>query len=153
MRALIQRVSTASVMVEGKLVGQIGRGCLVFLGIRQNDTPAEAEYLAKKIPALRIFPDRNGKNNLSLTDIGGDLLVVSQFTLYAQIQSGSRPSYSEAAKADLAKPLYEHFVQCCRGICAKVETGLFQAHMEVSLVNDGPITILCSSESKLASNI
>jgi D-tyrosyl-tRNA(Tyr) deacylase len=106
----------------------------------------DAEYLAKKITALRVFPDENGRNNLSLSDIEGSLLIVSQFTLYADTQRGNRPSYAEAAGGDIAKPLYEHFLQCCRACCPEVETGVFGAHMEVSLVNDGPITILCSSD-------
>ncbi|MFL6448228.1 MAG: D-aminoacyl-tRNA deacylase [Bryobacteraceae bacterium] len=146
MRALVQRVSEAQVTVAGKVVGQIGRGSLVFLGVKQNDTSADAEYLANKITGLRIFPDENGKNNLSLADIGGALLIVSQFTLYADTQRGNRPSYAEAAGAEVAKPLYEHFVQCCRNMCSNLQTGVFQAQMSISLVNEGPITILCSSD-------
>jgi D-aminoacyl-tRNA deacylase len=150
MRALVQRVSKAQVIiVADEVVGQIGCGSLVFLGVRQGDTRSDAEYLAKKITGLRIFPDENGKNNLSLADIGGGLLIVSQFTLYADTQRGNRPSYTEAAGAEVAKPLYEHFVQCCQRICPKVQTGVFQAQMRISLVNEGPITILCSSEPEL----
>src|SRR5947209_18550722 len=136
MRALVQRVSEARVSVAGSVVGQIGRGALVFLGVRRSDQIADAEYLAKKITALRIFPDENGRNNLSLLDIGGGLLIVSQFTLYADTQRGNRPSYADAAGSELAEPLYEHFIQCCEGLCPKVQTGMFGAQMEVSLVND-----------------
>ena len=146
MRALVQRVSEARVTVAGNLVGQIGRGALIFLGVKRSDTGADAEYLAKKIAALRIFPDDNGRNNLSLLDTGGELLIVSQFTLYADTQRGNRPSYASAAGSEVAEPLYRYFIQCCKGLCPKVQSGAFGAHMEVSLVNDGPITILCSSD-------
>jgi D-tyrosyl-tRNA(Tyr) deacylase len=146
MRALVQRVSEAQVTVVQEVVGQIGRGSLVFLGVKQSDTQADAEYLAKKIVGLRIFPDENEKNNLTLSDVGGALLIVSQFTLYADTQKGNRPSYAEAAGAAIAQPLYEYFVQYCQRLGPKVQTGVFGAHMKVSLVNDGPITILCSSD-------
>jgi D-tyrosyl-tRNA(Tyr) deacylase len=146
MRALLQRVSEARVTVADEIVGQIGLGSVVFLGVKQGDTAGDAEYLAKKITALRIFPDENGKNNLSVSDVGGGLLIVSQFTLYAETQRGNRPSYAGAAGAELAKPLYEYFVRCCEGLCRTVQTGVFQAHMKVSLINEGPITILCSSD-------
>ncbi len=118
----------------------------MFLGVRKTDGTADAEYLAKKITALRIFPDDNGKNNLSLSEVTGSLLIVSQFTLYADPKGGNRPSYSEAAGAELAKSLYEHFVQYCQRLCPRVQTGIFQANMKVSLTNDGPITILCSTD-------
>ncbi|MFL6417222.1 MAG: D-aminoacyl-tRNA deacylase [Bryobacteraceae bacterium] len=146
MRALVQRVSEARVTVAGKVVSQIERGALVLLGVRHADSRADAEYLAKKVTALRIFPDESGKNNLSLSDTGGGLLVVSQFTLYADTERGNRPSYANAAAAEVAKPLYEHFLRCCEGLCSSVRTGVFGAHMEVCLINDGPITILCSSD-------
>src|SRR3954453_16533160 len=146
MRALLQRVSEAQVTVANQIVGQIGRGLLVFLGVGKSDTENDAEYLGRRITALRIFPDENGRNNLSLSDIGGELLIISQFTLYADTQKGNRPSYADAAGAEIAEPLYEHFTECCRRLCPKVQTGVFGAHMEVSLVNDGPITILCSSD-------
>jgi D-tyrosyl-tRNA(Tyr) deacylase len=146
MRALVQRVSDARVTVADEVVGQIGRGSLIFLGVKQSDKRADAEYLAKRITGLRIFPDEAGKNNLSLVDIGGGLLIVSQFTLYADTQRGNRPSYAEAAGAQVAQPLYDHFVQCCERICPNVQTGVFQAYMRISLLNDGPITILCSSD-------
>jgi D-aminoacyl-tRNA deacylase len=146
MRALLQRVSQAQVIVSNQVTGRIGRGLLVFLGVKQTDERTDAEYLAKKIIAMRIFPDENGKNNLSLSDVGGGLLIVSQFTLYADTQRGNRPSYAEAAGGEVAKPLYEHFLECCRASCAEVQAGVFGADMQVSLVNDGPITILCSSD-------
>lgn len=146
MRALLQRVSEAQVTVSGEVVGQIGHGMVVFLGVKRTDEQSDAEYLAKKITTLRIFPDHNGKNNLGLSDTRGDLLIVSQFTLYADARNGNRPSYSEAAGAEVAKPLYEHFVRCCERLCPRVQTGMFQAQMKVSLVNEGPITILCSTD-------
>src|SRR3954451_39781 len=147
MRALLQRVSKAQVTVGDDIIGQIGTGVLVFLGVKNTDKQNDAEYLAKKIAGLRIFPDDNGKNNLSLSDTGGSLLIVSQFTLYADARSGNRPSYSEAASAEVAKPLYEHFVRSCERLCRRVQTGMFQAQMKVSLVNEGPITILCSTDA------
>src|SRR3954453_3473304 len=123
MRALVQRVSEARVTVTGSLVGEIGLGSLVFLGVKRGDTRGDAEYLAKKITGLRIFPDENGRNNLSLLDIDAGLLIVSQFTLYADTQRGNRPSYALAAGSDVAEPLYEHFIQCCEGLCPKVQRG------------------------------
>ena len=146
MRALLQRVSEAQVTVANQIVGQIGRGLLVFLGVGKSDTGTDAEYLGRRIPSLRIFPDEKGRNNLSLSDIRGGLLIISQFTLYADTQKGNRPSYADAAGAEIAEPLYKHFTECCRRLCPNVQTGVFGAHMEVSLVNDGPITILCSSD-------
>jgi D-aminoacyl-tRNA deacylase len=147
MRVLIQRVSEAAVSVNGVVTGQIQRGLLVFVGIRHADTPADAERLAQKIVRLRIFPDRQGKMNLSLAEIVGQLLIVSQFTLYADVSRGNRPSYSEAAPAEIAEMLYETFVAACRAQGMYVATGVFQAYMQVQLVNDGPVTIMCDSES------
>jgi D-tyrosyl-tRNA(Tyr) deacylase len=147
MRALLQRVSQASVSVEGAIVGQTGAGLLVFLGVGQGDTRATAERLAQKIVQLRVFPDAQGKMNLSLADILGELLIVSQFTLYAETSRGNRPSYSEAAKPDAAQELYDYFVSRCRALGFRVSTGIFQAHMQVALVNDGPVTIMCDSAS------
>jgi D-tyrosyl-tRNA(Tyr) deacylase len=147
MRALLQRVSQASVTIEGSTTGQIGRGLLVFLGIRFDDTRGRAELLARKVVQLRIFPDEHGKMNRSLIDISGEMLVVSQFTLYGEAEKGNRPSYSKAAKPELAEPLYDYFVQLCRDKRVPVSTGVFQAHMEIRLVNDGPVTLMCYSEA------
>ena len=145
----MQRVSEASVTSGGHITGEIGQGLLVFLGVRRGDTEAQAEYLAQKIVHLRVFPDIEGKMNLSLLDILGELLVVSQFTLYGETRKGNRPSYSEAAPPEHAEKLYEHFVKTCRERVEKVATGVFQAHMEVRLVNDGPVTVMCYSEVQL----
>lgn len=148
MRALLQRVSQASVTAEGFTTGSISSGLLVFLGVHKNDSAAEAERLAQKILHLRIFPDAHGKMNLSLADISGsELLVVPQFTLYADTSRGNRPSYTEAAKPETAEPLYKRFVGICRAKGFRVSTGIFRAHMQVALVNDGPITIICDSEA------
>lgn len=141
MRALVQCVSHAKVEVEGKTVGSCGRGYLIFLGVGVNDTEAQIERLWAKISKMRVFEDENGKTNLSLSDIGGQVLVVSQFTLYANCKKGNRPSFTDAAPAALSKPLYERFVECARQDVAHVETGRFGAMMQVSLVNDGPFTV------------
>jgi D-aminoacyl-tRNA deacylase len=147
MRALVQRVSEASVRVDGTLTGQIGCGLLVFLGVRYDDEPRNADYLANKVAHLRIFPDTEGKMNLSLRDISGEMLIVSQFTLYAETRKGNRPSYSQAARAEAAEVLYSYFVDSCRKLGLRLATGVFQAHMEVRLTNDGPVTILCESDN------
>ncbi len=147
MRALVQRVSEASVTVDGLVTGQIGTGLLVFVGVRYDDTQPRAEQLAQKVTSLRVFPDGQGKMNRSLSDVSGELLVVSQFTLYGDTRKGNRPSYSEAASRDLAEQLYEHFICHCRKSGVRVSTGVFQAHMEVRLVNNGPVTLMCDSES------
>jgi D-tyrosyl-tRNA(Tyr) deacylase len=145
-RALIQRVLKASVSVEGEVISHIGPGMCVFLGVKNDDTAQDAQKLARKVVKLRIFPDEQGKMNRSLSDISGELLIVSQFTLYADSSGGNRPSYSQAAEAAVAKDLYESFIEICRTLCTRVATGAFQAHMQVCLLNDGPVTILCSSE-------
>lgn len=126
---------------------RIGPGLVVFVGVRTGDTPLLADRLVQKIVQLRIFPDAEGKMNRSLLDISGELLVVSQFTLYADSRKGNRPSYSAAANKELAQEIYEYFVERCRATGVPVFTGVFQAHMEVGLVNDGPVTILCEAES------
>lgn len=148
MRALVQRVTEASVSVENQVVGEISRGLLVFLGVKHGDTQREAEMLARKVVQLRIFPDEQGKMNRSVAEVAGQLLIVSQFTLYGDTANGNRPSYAEAAPPDLAKSLYQSFIEACRGRAIHVATGVFQANMQVRLVNDGPVTLLCDVESK-----
>ena len=145
MRAVIQRVSRARVVVEGRETGAIGAGMLVLLGVRKEDTPADAAYLAEKAAHLRIFSDDQGKMNRSLLDTLGTALVVSQFTLYGDARGQRRPSYLEAAPPELASALYEEFVKHLRSLGVPVETGVFRAHMELELVNDGPVTILLDS--------
>jgi D-tyrosyl-tRNA(Tyr) deacylase len=145
MRAIVQRVSEARVNVDGNTVGKIGRGLLVLLGVAKPDTAVDAEFLAGKIVELRIFADDEGKMNRSLSDVGGALLVVSQFTLYGDCRKGRRPNFDAAAPAEQARTLYEHFVSVARGKQVHVETGVFQAMMAVSLVNDGPVTLLVES--------
>ena len=142
MRAVIQRVSQAAVQVEGETVGAIGPGFLVLLGVGQEDTQEDAARIAKKLAALRIFPDAEGKTNLSLKDVGGAVLVVSQFTLYADCRKGNRPSFVHAAEPEKARELYQYFAACCRQWVPQVETGVFGAHMEVELKNDGPFTVI-----------
>jgi D-tyrosyl-tRNA(Tyr) deacylase len=150
MRALVQRVSEASVTVDDAITSQIGRGILVFLGIHRNDAQANADYLANKVMRLRIFPDNDGKMNLNLREVSGEILVVSQFTLYGETRKGNRPSYSDAARPEVAVRLYDRFVRVCQQNGARVATGIFQAHMKVRLTNDGPVTLFCYSENELA---
>jgi D-tyrosyl-tRNA(Tyr) deacylase len=145
MRALIQRVTQANVEVDGQIVGEIGAGMLVLLGVEQTDTIEDADYLVNKIGELRIFDDQNGKMNLSLRDIGGEMLIVSQFTLYGDCRKGRRPSFDRAARPEIARTLYERFVNQAKVSELTVKTGVFQAAMLVSLVNDGPVTLLCES--------
>jgi D-tyrosyl-tRNA(Tyr) deacylase len=146
MRAVIQRVSSASVTVDGEVVGKIGRGLLILVGVGHSDTEAAADYLVEKILGLRIFQDDAGKMNLSVQDIKGEVLVVSQFTLYGDVRKGKRPSFDAAARPERANELYESFVKKVRDAGMKCETGRFQAMMDVALVNDGPVTILLDSE-------
>lgn len=142
MRAVIQRVSRASVTVDGTVTGRIGAGLAVLLGVMEGDTAAEAELLAKKITQLRIFTDADDKMNLSVTDIAGGILIVSQFTLGADCSHGRRPSFIRAARPETAVPLYEYFITCVRDLFAgPVETGIFGADMQFELCNDGPVTI------------
>ncbi len=142
---MIQRVSSASVTVEGVVTGAIGSGLLVLLGVAKPDTVADADFLAEKIVQLRIFADEAGKMNLSLTEAGGALLVVSQFTLYGDTRKGRRPGFDAAAPAEQARSLYERFIETARSRGIRVETGVFQAHMDVALVNDGPVTLIVES--------
>ena len=145
MRAVIQRVTRASVTVDGEIVGEIGNGLVLLLGIAHDDAKADADYIAQKIAALRIFDDAEGKMNISLKDIDGGLLVVSQFTLYGDVRRGLRPSWSDAAPPEIAEPLYNYFVESSRKLLRRVETGSFRKMMQVELVNDGPVTILLDS--------
>ena len=145
MRAVIQRVTRARVTVDDRITGEIGNGLVVLLGIAREDTARDAEYLAGKIVALRIFDDADGKMNLSVKDAGGGLLVVSQFTLYGDTRRGLRPSWSDAAPPEIAEPLYNDFVGSCRKLIEPVETGSFRAMMQVELVNDGPVTLILES--------
>lgn len=145
MKFVIQRVTHASVEVENEIVGKIGEGFLVLIGVGQNDTAAEADKLVKKMTGLRIFADENGKTNLSLKDVGGELLLVSQFTLYADCRKGNRPSFTEAGDPKKAEELYEYIIQECRKIIPVVEKGVFGGDMKVSLCNDGPFTIILES--------
>lgn len=143
MKTLIQRVSSASVAVEGECVAEIKAGLLVLLGVTESDTPKEATWLASKVVNMRIFNDAEGKMNRSLMDVGGEVLVVSQFTLYADARKGNRPSYIQAARPEKAKPLYEAFVAELVKLLGKpVPTGIFGADMKVSLLNEGPVTIM-----------
>lgn len=145
--ALVQRVNWARVNVEGAAVGVIGKGLLVFLGVKRGDSEVNARELAAKVRNLRIFADETGKMNRNVVDVAGDLLVVSQFTLYGNTVKGNRPSFSDAAPAEIARPLYEDFVKHCQEGGITVATGVFQAEMEVLLSNEGPVTLLCRSEN------
>lgn len=142
MKLVVQRVKNAKVEVEGKTVGSIEKGFLVLLGVTHTDTKKEADYLVKKLCNLRVFEDENGKMNLGLKEIEGELLIISQFTLYADCTGGNRPSFVNAAKPDIAQPLYEYFCEECRKNNIHVEKGIFGADMKVSLLNDGPVTIV-----------
>lgn len=142
MRLLVQRVKNAKVVVDKETAGEIGKGFLVLCGITHSDTEKEADYLANKLCNLRVFEDENEKMNLSIKDIEGELLIVSQFTLYADCASGNRPSFTNAAKPEQANPLYEYFMQKCKEQNINVQKGIFGAHMEISLLNDGPVTIM-----------
>lgn len=149
MRALVQRVTEASVSVGGELVGSIDVGLVVFLGISQNDTEIEAKYIVDKVSNLRIFYDEEGKFNYSPLDTGIEILIVSQFTLYADTRRGRRPSFTEAAKPEIAKGLFEYTVGLFKKTGLKIETGLFQEYMSVSLKNDGPVTIIIDSKRSI----
>ena len=145
MRCVIQRVTQASVTVGEELVGKIGRGYMILIGVSSEDTDKDLRYMAEKVPNLRIFEDEAGKMNLSIKDVGGEILAVSQFTLYGDARGGRRPSFSTAARPDEANALYEKLVAAWREQGIHVETGRFRAEMQVSLVNDGPVTMLMDS--------
>ena len=146
MKIVIQRVTEASCTVDGNVTGAIQKGFLVLIGIADTDTTAIADKMIKKLLGLRIFEDADGKTNLSLADVGGSLLLISQFTLYADCKKGNRPSFVKAGAPDMAEHLYEHFMERCRNYVDVVEKGQFGADMKVSLVNDGPFTIVLDSE-------
>lgn len=149
MRVLSQRVSQASVSVEGKVIAAIKQGFVVFVGVGRGDSDVDARYLAKKIANLRVFADESGKFNLSILDIGGEVLVVSQFTLFASTRKGRRPSFTDAAPPEEAEPLVDTFVQFLRTAGLRVDTGRFQQYMLVEIHNDGPVTIFIDSEERL----
>ena len=142
MKAVIQRVMNSDVQIDGETVGKIGKGLMVLLGVMDGDTKSDADKLVKKIPNLRIFEDENGKINRSIRDVGGEILLVSQFTLYADCSHGNRPGFTEAAEPGKAKELYEYVIEQCRREIPVVEQGIFGADMKVELLNDGPFTII-----------
>ena len=142
MKLVIQRVKSASVKIEGETVGKIEKGFLVLIGVKVGDTREQADYLAKKLCNLRVFTDENNKMNLALKDVGGKLLIVSQFTLYGNCNDGNRPSFIDAERPENAIPLYEYFCENCHERGIEVQKGVFGAHMEVELLNDGPVTII-----------
>ena len=145
MRALVQRAAAGSVDVAGERIGEIGKGLVILLGVTHSDTEKDAAFLAEKCMNLRIFEDDAGKMNRSLLDVGGEALIISQFTLYGDASHGRRPSFTEAARPEVAIPLYEKFVELCRGYGVRVATGRFGAEMLVSIRNDGPVTLLAES--------
>lgn len=145
MRAVVQRVKRASVTIDGNKTAEIGAGFLILLGVHETDTEADAEYLAKKCCALRVFEDDNGKMNRSVQDVGGAFLAVSNFTLYGDCRKGNRPSFTSAARPETAIPLYEHFISCVRQTGIACQTGTFGADMQVELLNDGPVTLIVES--------
>ena len=146
MKFIVQRVNKSQVEVEEKIVGKIDKGFMVLIGITHNDTKEIADYLVRKLINLRVFEDKNGKMNLSLKDVQGSLLLISQFTLYADCTSGNRPSFTNAAKPEFANELYEYIIEECKKQIPNVQTGIFGADMQVSLVNDGPVTIILEKE-------
>lgn len=146
MRAVVQRVKYSSVTANGEIVGKIDKGLLVLLGVTHTDSEKEINWLAKKIKDLRIFEDQDGKMNLGLEEINGELLIISQFTLYGDCIKGRRPGFVDAAKPDLAKPLYEKFLEKCRSFGIKTEAGIFGADMKVELLNDGPVTLIIDTK-------
>ena len=150
MRAVLTRVTSASVSIDGQCVGSIGKGFLILLGVGPEDTCEQCRYLAEKALALRVFEDENGKMNLGMEDVGGQVLVVSQFTLYGNCRKGRRPSFVEAAGPEKGNALYEYFLQCCRDLGYEPQHGRFGADMQVSSVNDGPVTLILDTEDLLA---
>lgn len=153
MKFLIQRVNHASVKVDGKITGEIGLGFLVFIGVSESDTREIADKMIKKLIGLRIFEDAEGKTNLALKDVGGSLLLVSQFTLYADCKKGNRPSFTQAGNPDKANELYEYVIEQCRAMDYPTATGIFGADMKINLENDGPFTIMLDSRELLGHNL
>ena len=153
MRLVIQRVTSAAVFVDGQIVGRCGAGCCIFVGVKAGDTPAEAKWLANKAAHLRIFEDTDGKMNLSLLEVNGEALVVSQFTLYADAQRGRRPDFIEAARPEEAEPLVNYFVEQLRAEGVRTQTGVFRALMQVEIHNDGPVTIIVERKPHAAANV
>ena len=149
MRAILTRVNSASVTIDGNVVGQIGKGFLILLGVGPNDTEKECRYLAEKALGLRVFEDENGKMNLGLSDVDGQVLVVSQFTLYGNCRKGRRPSFTDAAGPELGNAMYEKFLQYCEELGYPPQHGEFGAHMEVESVNDGPVTLILDTQQLL----
>ena len=145
MKFVIQRVTEANVKVDGEIIGEIGKGFMVLIGVGEDDTREIADKMVKKMTGLRIFEDENGKTNLSLSDVGGQMLLISQFTLYANCRKGNRPSFIEAGAPDKANEMYEYIIEECKKVVPVVERGQFGADMKVSLVNDGPFTIILDS--------
>lgn len=148
MRAVVQRVSSAEVRVDGKSVGQIGKGLLIYLGVGKDDSISEIEYMAEKVSGLRIFEDDNEKMNLSVQDIGGEILAISQFTLYGDVRKGKRPSFTDSAAPDKGEEFYNQFIKKIQDIGIIVKKGIFGAHMMIDYVNDGPVTILLDSKKQ-----
>jgi D-tyrosyl-tRNA(Tyr) deacylase len=149
MKAIFQRVSQAAVIIDGETVGQIDKGLLILLGIAPEDGQQDGEYLIQKITQMRIFSDENGKMNLSIQDVGGDVIIVSQFTLFAETKKGNRPSFMDSAQPDMAIPLYQTFIKHFKeNFNGNVQTGQFGADMKVSLINDGPVTIIIDSKQR-----
>ena len=149
MRALIQRVNYSKVIINGKVKSEIGYGLLILLGVENEDAEGDASWLASKVTGLRIFDDADGVMNMSVKDIGGDVMVISQFTLHANTKKGTRPSYIRAAKPDISVPLYEHFIQQIGNESGKeIATGEFGAHMKIDMENDGPVTLMIDSKNK-----
>ena len=142
MRLLVQRVLNSNVKVDGKITGEINKGYMVLLGVTHDDDTEKADYLVKKLINLRVFEDENGKMNLNINQVGGELLIISQFTLYGNTKDGNRPSFTEAAKPEKAEELYNYFVEQCKKEGIKTEAGIFGADMKVSLINDGPVTVM-----------
>ena len=146
MRVVLQRVSRAAVRVDGETIAEIGKGLLILVGVKAGDSEKDAEFLAEKCSGLRVFEDEQGKMNLALSNVGGSVLAVSQFTLYGDCRKGRRPSFTDAAPPEVGEKLYEHFVSRLRDLGASVQTGKFGARMQVELVNDGPVTFVLESE-------